>query len=64
MKKEQWWVDIVEVVGNNNEVVKRLGPFGSESECDRADRGVNINLNHERFFTRILSTVPVGKERA
>lgn len=43
----------VEVVESATEVVvKRLGPYSNENEAEKADRGANINLNHERFFTR------------
>ncbi len=43
----------VEVVASaTDEVVKRLGPFASAREAEKADNVVNINLNHERFYTR------------
>ena len=43
----------VEVVKYPDEVVKRLGPM-SERKADRVDGGLNINLNHENFYTRIV----------
>ncbi len=46
-----WFIDIVEYEGDRIE--KTLGPYGSERVADRGDRGVNINLNHERFYTRV-----------
>ncbi len=46
----QLYIEIVD--SQTDEVVKKLGPFTSERERERSDRGVNINLNHERFFTR------------
>jgi hypothetical protein len=38
--------------GNPEEVVKRMGPM-SERKAEQVDKGANINLNHEDFFTRI-----------
>ncbi len=46
----QLFIEIVDF--QTDEVVKKLGPFPSERQREKADRGVNINLNHERFFTR------------
>ena len=43
----------VEIVDSSTDaVVKRLGPFGSENLTEKADRGVNVNLDHARFYTR------------
>lgn len=44
------FVEIVEFPGDK--VIERLGPYGSENAAEKADRGVNSNLNHERFYTR------------
>ena len=44
----------VQVVQFEDElVVKQLGPF-SENRADRVDTGMNINLNHEEFYTRVV----------
>ena len=44
----------VEVVAyENDEVVKRL-PGLTEAKADRVDDGININLNHDEYFTRIV----------
>lgn len=43
-------IEIVESA--TNKVVKKLGPYTSERLRDRADDGVNRQLNHERFYTR------------
>lgn len=48
----KWWVELVESPGDV--VVKRLGPFPSERMAEKCERGVNINLNHERFYTRTV----------
>jgi hypothetical protein len=39
------------------EVVKRLDVSGkSEKSIDRIDDGLNINLNHEKFYTSITES--------
>lgn len=46
---------IVEVVRfENQEVVKRI-ECESARRADCVDDGLNINLNHEDFFTRIVT---------
>ncbi len=47
----QFYVKIVKY--GTEEVVKRMGPM-SERQADKVDSGVNINLNHEEYFTRIV----------
>jgi len=44
-----WYVDIVN--GDTDLTEKRLGPYDSESLAERAERGVNRNLDHDRFYT-------------
>jgi len=34
-------------------IEKELGPF-SERRADKVDDGVNINLNHDEYFTQIV----------
>ena len=51
MSDEQVYVEIVKF--EDEEVVERRGPF-SPWRADKVDDGLNINLNHERFFTRIV----------
>ena len=36
---------------SDDKVIKELGPFYSERMAERADNGVNINLNHEEYYT-------------
>lgn len=44
----------VEIVNSKTEeVVERLGPM-PQRKADRTEDGVNINLNHIEFFTRIV----------
>lgn len=47
------FVEIVSHVGDN--VVKTLGPYDSERTAERAERGVEMNLDHASFYTRIVS---------
>lgn len=49
---EQYYVEIVAYTG---EVVQRMGPHPLLSTADRIQRGASINLNHEKYFTRIVS---------
>lgn len=43
-------IEIVET--ETNEVVQTI-PGGSHRTAERIERGVNINLNHEKYHTRI-----------
>jgi hypothetical protein len=47
------YVEIVEIVDGKDNVVKRMGPM-SKRKAEKVDGGANINLNHEKFFTRIV----------
>lgn len=51
----EYFVEVVSCVGEN--VVKRLGPL-TESRADRVDAGLNINLDRENFYTRIVAEEP------
>lgn len=46
-----WKVEVVE--WTTNKVVKTF-KADSENKASRIDNGLNINLNHEAFFTRIV----------
>ena len=48
-----YYVEIVEF--ETEKVVKRMGGYTSERRADILDKGVNINLNHDKFFTRIVN---------
>ena len=44
----------VEIVAYENEKVVERIPCGSnKGQADKVDRGANINLNHDEYFTRI-----------
>lgn len=49
-----WFVEVVDF--DTNEVVKRLGPM-SMNRAVLIDQGLTHNLNHARFFTRIVEEV-------
>lgn len=54
LKAPQVFVEVVERTGpRTHVVVKRLGPM-SERKADKVDGGLNINLNHDKFFTLIV----------
>lgn len=46
-----WYVEIVDI--ETEEVVNRMGPF-SERKAEKVEDGANINLNHERYYTRVV----------
>ncbi len=46
------YVEIVEYVGSK--VSKRMGPMGRAAAV-KVMRGADINLNHKRFYTRIVN---------
>jgi hypothetical protein len=48
----KWFVEIVEY--GTNAVIERID-CKSENGAERTDDGVNINLNHEKFFTRVVN---------
>lgn len=48
-----YFVEIVEHA--TGKVERRMGPM-SERKADKVDTGANINLDHERYFTRIVET--------
>jgi hypothetical protein len=46
----------VEVVSyETGEVVKTLGPYASERLAEKAERGVEANLDHENYYTRTVA---------
>lgn len=49
----KWIVEVVER-GAEEKVVKRIECGSSERMAERTERGVNINMNHDRFFTRLV----------
>lgn len=48
----KWYVKIC-AFESKDVIPERVGPYYSEREADRADRGVNINLNHDKYYTTI-----------
>jgi hypothetical protein len=49
----EWWVEIVPIKKGGE--VRRAGPYSSERLAERGERGAMINLDHERFFVRIVT---------
>ena len=50
---ERHYVDIIAFA--DEKTVKRLGPFTSERKARKVCDGAEINMDHDRFFTRIES---------
>lgn len=48
---QQYYIKIVSY--ESGETVKEIGPYASERSADRGEAGVNVNLDHERFYTEI-----------
>ena len=46
-----FYVEIVD--SETKEVIERMGPM-DERKAERVEAGASINLNHEKFFTRIV----------
>jgi hypothetical protein len=40
---------------SDHKLVKKLGPYSSNSQANRADDGVNINLNDVDYYTLVKS---------
>jgi hypothetical protein len=54
----EWWVEVVPHAKDGR--THRMGPFASERTAERCESGVERNLNHEQFYTRVTSG-PAGK---
>lgn len=48
----KWFVEVLDY--DTNAVIERIS-CKSETGAQRTDDGVNINLNHDKFFTRVVS---------
>ena len=48
----KYYVEIVEF--GTKEIVKRI-ECKSERQADKVDNGANINLNHDKYYTRIVT---------
>lgn len=57
---ENYYVEVVEFT--TKKVVKRFGPF-SETKANKLDDGININLDAEEFFTRVVHVKRKKKNR-
>ena len=57
---EQKTVPRVEVVSYETEQVVHVVKIPNGANAERVDRGVNINLDHERFFTRLVDVEEPG----
>lgn len=57
----KYWVYIFEKIEIENQelekVVRKVSCGKSEKRVERIENGMNINMNHERFFTRIIAEI-------
>jgi len=47
---------------NDDGVEKVFGPYDHEAWAERIDDGLNINLNHEVFYTVIVPARPTAPD--
>jgi hypothetical protein len=52
--KMEYYVEIVLL--ETNETVKRMGPM-AKYKAEKFERVANISLNHEYYYTRIVSDI-------
>ncbi len=52
-RRDEFCIEIVAYA--DGKVMKEMGPYATHKIAERIDDGLNRNLNHERFFTRIVS---------
>jgi len=63
-KRENDVIDIdyfVEIRTWDGEVIERKGPM-TEWRADRVDGGLNINLNHDDYYTAIVHENKTGEQ--
>lgn len=60
MTAARFFVEIVESASGG--VEKKLGPYPSRRMAEKAEAGVCRNLDHERFYTRVLPPQAEGEE--
>jgi hypothetical protein len=54
MSPRRFFVEIVEIVEVGvDRVEKKLGPYSSRRQAEKAEAGVCRNLDTERFYTRV-----------
>lgn len=58
---EKFYVQVIEF--DTGEAIRRLGPYNSKRLAENAERGIERNLDHSRFFTRIAPAPDSAKPR-
>lgn len=51
----EWYVEVCIKTAPFGEDVSERIKYKNESAAEKVERGVNINLNHKQYFTRIVS---------
>ena len=57
-----WIVEVISYKDGSRE--HAVGPFATEAQADKADRGLNINLNHDQFYTIVRQAEKKNTRRA
>lgn len=60
MSAHAWYVEIIPY--RDTEPRKVIGPFSTERQADRAERGVMHNLNHHDYYTVVSQLSPSHSE--
>lgn len=62
MSASAWYVEIIPY--RDTEPRKVIGPFLTERQADRAERGVMHNLNHHDYYTMVSTLPPSDRDTA
>lgn len=49
--QHEYWVRVIEY--KTCQTIHSIGPIWSRRRAEKVERGVQINLNHDEFYTRI-----------
>lgn len=50
---KEFYVEIAEK--KTHKVIEKIGPYSSERMAEKSERGVNINLNHDEYYTDVTT---------
>jgi hypothetical protein len=54
----EWWIHIMSY--RNDMVKHKIGPFTSARQAEKADTGLNRNLNHDAYYTQVIGPVELS----
>jgi hypothetical protein len=58
----QWYVEIWPHTEDESDEGFRKMKAQSQHDAERIERGANHNLNHEKYYTRIVHAMKLGEE--